>query len=86
MPLHVFHRHPFAIASASENKFGGMRSLIALRQVLALGCGATVIPQQMALSGADQAFDEMDNFKDERDTRSMQALVRGLIDAAQRMM
>jgi len=84
--LRVFQQRPFAIASASEGKFGGMRSLMALRQVLTLGCGATVIPQQMALSGADQAFDDMDRFKDERDTRSMQALVRGLIDVAQRMM
>jgi len=84
-PLRIFHQRPFAIASASEGKFGGMHSLIALRQVLTLGCGATVIPQQMALSEADQAFDEMDRFKDERDTRSMQAMVRGLIDAAQRM-
>lgn len=85
-PLQVYHGRPFATAAASEGKFGGMRSLLALRQVLTLGCGATVIPQQMALSGADQAFDEMDRFKDERDTKAMQGLVRALIDAAQRMM
>lgn len=85
-PLSVFHRRVFAVASASEGKFGGLRALMALRQVLALGCGAMVIPQQMALSGADQAFDDMDGLKDERDVRVLQTMTRGLIDAAQRMM
>jgi NAD(P)H-dependent FMN reductase len=85
-PLRAYHGRPFAIAAASEGKFGGMRSLMALRQILTLGCGATVIPQQMALSHADQAFDELDQFNDERDTKAMQGLVRALIDSAQRMM
>ncbi len=42
-----------------------MRSLIALRQVLELGCGALVIPDQIAVPRASDAFDEMDNLKDE---------------------
>lgn len=85
-PLAVFHRRVFAVASASAGQFGGLRALMALRQVLALGCGATVIPQQLALSGAHQAFDDMDRLKDEPDARALQAMARGLIDAAQRMM
>ena len=85
-PLQAYHGRPFAIAAASEGKLGGMRSLLALRQVLTVGCGASVIPQQMALSGADQAFDEMDRLKDDRDTRAMQGMVQALIDVAQRMM
>ncbi len=42
-----------------------MRSLMALRQVLEIGCGALVIPEQIAVARAAEAFDEMDNFKDE---------------------
>jgi NAD(P)H-dependent FMN reductase len=85
-PLQVFHDRAFAIASASEGKFGGMRALMALRQVLTLGCGATVIPRQFALSSADQAFDENGQLKDTRDAEGLRSLVRQLIDVAQQMM
>ena len=44
---------------------GGMRALLALRQVLELGCGALVIPEQIAVPRADHAFDDMDNLEDE---------------------
>ena len=44
---------------------GGLRSLMALRQILELGCGALVIPEQMTVANADEAFDDMDNLKDE---------------------
>ncbi|HEY0218665.1 MAG TPA: NAD(P)H-dependent oxidoreductase [Afipia sp.] len=82
----VFRERAFAIGAASDGKFGGLRVLMALRQILTLGCGATVIPQQMALSFADQAFDDMDHFKDERDTMMLRATVKQLIDVAQQMM
>lgn len=49
----VFRERAFAIGAASDGKFGGIRVLMALRQILALGHGATVIPTQMALSFAD---------------------------------
>jgi NAD(P)H-dependent FMN reductase len=85
-PLQVFHDRAFAIAAASEGRFGGSRALMTLRQVLTLGCGATVIPRQFALAGADQAFDEDDQLKDARDAEALRALVRQLIDVAQQMM
>jgi len=82
----VFRERAFAIAAASDGKFGGLRVLMALRQILALGCGAQVIPKQMALSFADQAFDEMDRLKDPADAELLRGTLRQLIDAAQRMM
>ncbi|CAN5402543.1 NAD(P)H-dependent oxidoreductase [soil metagenome] len=82
----VFRDRVFAIGAASEEKFGGLRVLMALRQILALGCGATVIPKQMALSFADQAFDEMDRLKDSSDAESLRGTLRQLIDAAQQTM
>lgn len=84
-PLAVFHRRAFAIAAASETRFGGLQALIALRQVLTLGCGANVIPHQLALAGADRAFDEMDALKEAHDAEMLQALVRQLIETAQVM-
>ncbi len=85
-PLEVFHDRAFAIGAASTGKFGGLRALMALRQILTLGCGATVIPQQFALSAADQAFDDDEQLKDTRDANGLRALVRQLIDVAQQMM
>lgn len=82
----VFRERAFAIGAASDGKFGGLRVLMALRQILALGCGATVTPKQMALSFADQAFDDMDRLKDPGDAEQLRGALRQLIDAAQQMM
>ncbi|MGN6286065.1 MAG: NADPH-dependent FMN reductase [Afipia sp.] len=82
----VFRERAFAIGAASDGKFGGLRVLMALRQILALGCGATVIPRQITLSFAGQAFDDMDRLKDQRDADQLRATVRQLIDVAQQMM
>ena len=47
---------------------------MALRQVLELGCGALVIPEQITVARADQAFDDMDNLKDEHLAASLKAV------------
>ena len=51
---------------------------MALRQILELGCGALVIPEQVAIPQADQAFDDMDNIVDTRTAN----LFRAQLDAA----
>ena len=84
-PLAVFKRRAFALGAASPGGFGGMRSLLALRQVLEIGCGALVIPEQVAVAGADHAFDDMDNLRDEEAAAALRTAVRALVDAAQRM-
>ena len=82
----AFRDRAFAIGAASEEKFGGLRVLMALRQILALGCGASVIPKQVALSFADQAFDEMDRLKDSSDAEMLRGTLRQLVEAAQQTM
>jgi NAD(P)H-dependent FMN reductase len=81
----VFRERPFAIASASEGRFGGARALAALRLILS-ACQAIVIPNQFALSFADQAYDDMDRLRKEADIEGLKALVRQLIDVSQRTM
>lgn len=81
---HALRGRPFAIASASEGRLGGSRCLAALRLILS-GCGATVIPNQLALSAADQAYDDMDRLKHDGDVAALAAMVRQLIDVAQQM-
>jgi chromate reductase len=80
-----FREKPFAIAAASESRLGGSRALSALRLILS-ACQATVIPNQFALSFADQAYDDMDRLKNPSDIEAMRALVRQLIEVSQRMM
>jgi NAD(P)H-dependent FMN reductase len=82
----VFRERAFAIGAVSDGKFGGLRVLMALRQILALGCGATVVPKQMGLSFAGQAFDEMDRLKDPADAELLRGTLRQLVDVAQQMM
>jgi chromate reductase, NAD(P)H dehydrogenase (quinone) len=84
-PLAAFKHRAFALGAASPGPFGGMRSLLALRQVLEIGCGALVIPEQITVARADQAFDDMDNLKDETMTAALRTTVRALIEAAERM-
>ena len=81
----VFRDRVFAIASASGGRLGGTRALAALRLILS-ACHATVIANQLALSFADDAYDETDRLKHSADSETLKALVRQLIDVSQRMM
>jgi chromate reductase, NAD(P)H dehydrogenase (quinone) len=80
----VFAERPFAIAAASAGRLGGTRCLAALRLILS-ACRATVVPNQLALSFADQAYDEMDRLKHPGDIEALRAMARQLIDFAQQM-
>jgi NAD(P)H-dependent FMN reductase len=81
----VFRERPFGIAAASEGRLGGTRSLAALRLILT-ACRALVVPNQLALSFASDAYDDMDRLKHSPDVEALGALVRQLIDVSQRMM
>jgi chromate reductase len=81
----VFRDRAFAIAAASAGRLGGTRCLAALRLILS-ACRATVIPNQLALSFADEAYDEMDRLKHPADIEALNAMVRQLIDVSQHMM
>ncbi len=78
----AFKGRVFAIGAASGGSGGGMRSLIALRQILELGCGALVIPEQIAVPRAEQAFDDMDNLKDEVLAAALKTVARRLVELA----
>jgi NAD(P)H-dependent FMN reductase len=82
----AFKSRVFAIASASPGRIGGLRSLMALRQILELGCGAFVIPDQVAIPNADQAFDAMDNITDTGLATALRAELTRLVDVARLMM
>jgi chromate reductase len=81
----VFREKPFAIAAASQSRLGGTRALAALRLILT-ACHAAVIPNQLALSFADDAYDDMDRLKNQVDIDALNGLVRQLIEVSQRML
>ncbi|WOH66362.1 NAD(P)H-dependent oxidoreductase [Bradyrhizobium sp. BWA-3-5] len=81
----VFRDKVFAIAAASGNRLGGARALAALRLILS-ACHAQVIPNQLALAFAEDAYDDMDHLKNANDADALKALVRQLIDVSQRLM
>jgi chromate reductase, NAD(P)H dehydrogenase (quinone) len=81
----VFLERAFAIAAASGGRLGGTRALAALRLILS-ACQAPVIPNQLALSFAAEAYDDMDRLKHPADIEALRALVRQLIEFSQRMM
>jgi len=84
-PLAAFQNRVFALGAASPGTFGGMRSLMALRQVLELGCGALVLPDQVSVREAGDAFDDMDDLKDERTARALRRVAERLVQAARQV-
>jgi NAD(P)H-dependent FMN reductase len=81
----VFRERAFAIAAASGNRLGGARALAALRLILT-ACHAMVVPNQLALPFADDAYDDKDRLKHTPDIEALNAMVRQLIEFSQRMM
>jgi chromate reductase, NAD(P)H dehydrogenase (quinone) len=84
-PLPAYKNRVFAIGGASDGPYGALRSLMALRQSLELGCGALVIPDQIAVIRASEAFDEMDNLKDERAAALLKRIAARLTDMAREL-
>lgn len=81
----AFRNRVFAIASASPQAYGGLRSLNALRQILEQGCGALVIPEQVTIAAADTAFDELENPANTATANALRAQLARLVDMAQRL-
>ena len=68
---------PVALMSASPGPLGGLRSMNYVRQYLQMAFAMIVVPQQFALSRANEAFDEGGALKDEKAA----AAVHGVVDA-----
>ncbi len=78
-PLQVFRTRVFALGSASPGGFGGMRGLLMLRQVLALGLGALVLPEQITIARAsDAAFDQHGHLVDKGQQEGFKVLIQRL--------
>jgi NAD(P)H-dependent FMN reductase len=81
-PLAAYRGRVFGLGAASNGTYGGLRSLMALRQSLELGCGGLVLPDQIAVREAASAFDERDNLRDERTAKLLKSVLARLVEAA----
>lgn len=68
-----------ALLATSPGGLGGLRGLVHVRAILE-GIGVLVIPDQKAIPGAYQAFDERGQLKDEKQTEAIGDIVRKLVD------
>jgi len=80
--LAVFQHRAFALGGASPGRSGALNSLLTLRQVLAIGCRALVVPEQIAIPNAEQAFNDKDELVDARAAGQLKTVVKKLIDYA----
>jgi chromate reductase len=84
--LAAYQNRVFALGGASPRRSGATQSLLALRQILAVGCRALVIAEQVSVPNATQAFDDMDELTDRRVAEELKLVVRKLIEAAKLML
>jgi chromate reductase, NAD(P)H dehydrogenase (quinone) len=80
--LFVFKSRVFALGAASPGGFGGLRGCLATRQVLELGLGALVLPDQILVPKAMNAFDENGHLADKALNGHLKAVVERLSVAA----
>jgi chromate reductase len=84
-PLAAYQNRVFALGGASPGRSGATHSLLALRQVLAVGCHALVLAEQVTVPNAEHAFDDMDELTDARAANQLKVVVRKLVDTARLM-
>ncbi|MBL8875289.1 MAG: NAD(P)H-dependent oxidoreductase [Phycisphaerae bacterium] len=71
------------LLSASSGALGGLRGLVHLRAILS-NIGVIVLPEQVALSAAQDAFDADGALKDPKQQSRLEVAVRKLADAVKR--
>ena len=72
-PLAGFKGKVASLMSASPGALGGLRGLVHLRAILG-NIGVIVLPDQIAISKAHEAFDEKQNLTDSKQLASVRAL------------
>ena len=83
-PLAAYKGKVAALCSASPGALGGLRGLVHLRAILG-NIGMIVLPDQVCISTAHEAFDETGKLKDERKTRQLTALAKSLVETLRKL-
>jgi NAD(P)H-dependent FMN reductase len=83
-PLAAFTGKVAALLSASPGALGGLRGLVHVRAILG-NIGVVVLPTQVAVSRAFDAFDDDDLLKDERLRERVARLAAELVDTTRKL-
>ncbi len=67
-----------ALVAASPGALGGLRGLVHLRSILG-NIGVLVVPEQLAVGRAQEAFDAQGELKDEKQRASLESVARSLV-------
>jgi chromate reductase len=77
-PLECFTGKVAALIAASPGALGGLRGLVMLRMLLG-NIGVHVLPQQLAVSHADQAFTAEGDLKDTKQKQTLEKIAQQLV-------
>ena len=83
-PLSAYRGKVAGLMAASPGALGGLRGLVHVRAILG-NIGVTVIPKQMAIRQAYEAFDERGTLKDEKQLQAVKEIGRTVADFAERL-
>jgi NAD(P)H-dependent FMN reductase len=83
-PLSAYQGKIAGIMAASPGALGGLRGLTHLRSILG-NIGVTVLPKQMAISRAFEAFDADGNLKDEGQQSTILGIGRTVAEYAEKL-
>jgi NAD(P)H-dependent FMN reductase len=78
-PLIAYKGKVAALCSASPGALGGLRSLVTLRSILG-NIGVLVLPEQVVIPTAHEAFDDAGKLKDERKAKQIAKLAGALVE------
>ncbi|MFM9938241.1 MAG: NADPH-dependent FMN reductase [Hyphomicrobiaceae bacterium] len=82
VPSQVYKTRVFALGAASPGAFGGVRGMPHVRQVLELGLGALVLPDQILVPRAMEAFEDNGHLKDKGAMEMYKGVIQKLARAA----
>jgi NAD(P)H-dependent FMN reductase len=77
-PLECFTDKTAAIIATSTGLLGGLRGLLTLRLILG-NIGTYVIPKQLAVPKANEAFDDQGKLKDPKQQGTIEAIAKTLV-------
>jgi len=78
-PLVAFRGKAAALFSASPGALGGIRALVHVRAILG-NIGVFLLPDQVSIPVAHEAFDENGRLKDARKAGQVEKLAKGLVE------